>query len=659
MTQNIEQRTEKAVGLYEKASCLIYDMANKDQTINTEAGQRDSHPKISREFNTAAQVQLNEQNRQFQNRFSSPSEIEWQSGKIVNNPIQAYKKIDVNGIKRVYLPNPDLIPFTTVNFEAEVSSNYWSEESVYTRMQYYRDIGDIRGWGAVADATISSPNLISAALFKTQVIFNENMTDNSPAIEEALRSCNKISAPVGYFAHSRDIMIGDSQHFIGSGRRNGTTLVSIGENGNGITLRANSRAGSIKHLSLTSLLDSNGYGLGAESDSLGFAEWKISDIEISRKYRTGIRGGDLVWENSFSNMRIASVNGIHILGTNGTSISNSFDKVYIDATGAVNPVLLKLSATKNCVFKSCNFGGTTDASGGSFVQTSSSNDGLIFMACNFELMFVADGSASHSHMDSSSVTYIGCTFIRIYGTGNQSSSTIFRSWSGCTVSLIMCNHAQTPEEAKTTDYYIDAIGATFSLYQSPDFNEPSKHRYQEYNGITPPFIKDPSSEKGVFNSINWVGKSPETKDIREKSILATEDVASYVVTEGDTPILRFDYNTPVTSGDAASIAGEIKISVATRNDGGNRISAYARFDVFANNDGYIAINKVSMMASQGSRQLEIGLKSVDQTLVITLTSNVGSVAGGQLNVKYDFVKSIYDGYIDSTQEPVIYVHKIG
>ena len=542
---------------------------------------------------------------------------DWFSGIVIDNGAMAAKKA-IWSSGQFYSIGTDT-SFTSSDFDADLTDGKFVSAKLTTQIQQWRSEGDIRGFGG-----------------KVQVGF-----DNSAAIALALSSCMIAKLPKGTVEASESPHVTTGQFLLGAGRRNGTTILITGDNKNGIELASNSRCGTLSGFALDSKNPSTGAGIYSPQGKLGAAEYSFSEIDISRKFKYGILGYDTFWNNKFTKMRIGSTNSISILGTSGTSISNEFTSIYCDNTDDVAPVALRMSATKNTTFVNCNFGGTTDLSGGVFVSTISSNPGLSFVGCNFEQQYVAKNSSAFSHADSSQVSYYDCTFIALKG---GDGSTIFRAWAGSIVSLYTPTTVQIP----TTTYDFDAIGGRFVMYSSLTFLDKSRRRYQDYAGVITPAIVNVGSQQLTASEIEWFGGVPVTGDARERNLTAIEGTKSFLPSEGANEILEFIYSAPTSSGDAAMFGGSITITLATRNSAGAQISTYSYFDIYLDNTGNFQSQKIREFKSNaGNRFAEITLSYSNKKLSANITSNVDTInTQGQLNVKYDISRAINGGDIE-------------
>ena len=96
------------------------------------------------------------------NLHTKRESIEWVAGLEVTNALQVYSHTDG---ERSYLPNPKLVPFTTgATFAEDVEAGRFEESSILTQMQQWRDVGDVRGWGAKGDGITDATATISKAL---------------------------------------------------------------------------------------------------------------------------------------------------------------------------------------------------------------------------------------------------------------------------------------------------------------------------------------------------------------------------------------------------------------------------------------------------------------------------------------------------------------
>ncbi|MGP7735705.1 hypothetical protein [Oceanimonas smirnovii] len=144
MAMNIEQRLEQSAKSIEQSSQKAHDFAEKDITLQTCAGSRDSLPKVSRiwQENFARQFseqdatfhrQINDQATEFQNRFAlSQQSLPWQAGITISDSLQRYH-VGVQGEEgyKEFLPNPLKLPFeTAATLADDLSQERWLENGV-------------------------------------------------------------------------------------------------------------------------------------------------------------------------------------------------------------------------------------------------------------------------------------------------------------------------------------------------------------------------------------------------------------------------------------------------------------------------------------------------------------------------------------------------
>lgn len=144
MAMNIEQRLEQSAKSIEQSSQKAHDFAEKDTTIQTCAGSRDSLPKVSRiwqenfarqfsEQDATFQRQINDQATEFQNRFAlSQQSLPWQAGITISDSLQRYH-VGVQGEEgyKEFLPNPVKLPFeTAATLADDLSQERWLENGV-------------------------------------------------------------------------------------------------------------------------------------------------------------------------------------------------------------------------------------------------------------------------------------------------------------------------------------------------------------------------------------------------------------------------------------------------------------------------------------------------------------------------------------------------
>lgn len=133
MAMNIEQRLEQSAKSIEQSSQKAHDFAEKDTTIQTCAGSRDSLPKVSRIWQENFARQMNQHATEFQDRFAlSQQSLPWQAGITISDSLQRYH-VGVQGEEgyKEFLPNPVKLPFETAATLAEdLTQDRWLENGV-------------------------------------------------------------------------------------------------------------------------------------------------------------------------------------------------------------------------------------------------------------------------------------------------------------------------------------------------------------------------------------------------------------------------------------------------------------------------------------------------------------------------------------------------
>ncbi|EMQ69665.1 hypothetical protein [Vibrio cholerae] len=133
MAMNIEQRLEQSAKSIEQSSQKAHDFAEKDTTIQTCAGSRDSLPKVSRIWQENFARQMNQHATEFQDRFAlSQQSLPWQAGITVSDSLQRYH-VGVQGEEgyKEFLPNPLKLPFeTAATLADDLSQERWLENGV-------------------------------------------------------------------------------------------------------------------------------------------------------------------------------------------------------------------------------------------------------------------------------------------------------------------------------------------------------------------------------------------------------------------------------------------------------------------------------------------------------------------------------------------------
>ncbi|MEG7535384.1 hypothetical protein H2666_17060 [Vibrio cholerae] len=224
MAMNIEQRLEQSAKSIEQSSQKAHDFAEKDTTIQTCAGSRDSLPKVSRiwqenfarQFSEQAATfhrQINDQATEFQNRFAlSQQSLPWQAGITISDSLQRYH-VGVQGEEgyKEVLPNPVKLPFETAATLADdlsqerwlengVPNKHWTESKVASALE--KSLGvNARVWpkdrDLVVGDVIPSAQDTADGLPITHVIVDGNAYAMSPNASGVVTSLTETSATIG------------------------------------------------------------------------------------------------------------------------------------------------------------------------------------------------------------------------------------------------------------------------------------------------------------------------------------------------------------------------------------------------------------------------------------------------------------------------------
>ncbi|HDI3228528.1 TPA: hypothetical protein PMB63_000042 [Vibrio cholerae] len=213
MAMNIEQRLEQSAKSIEQSSQKAHDFAEKDTTIQTCAGSRDSLPKVSRIWQENFARQMNQHATEFQDRFAlSQQSLPWQAGITISDSLQRYH-VGVQGEEgyKEFLPNPLKLPFETAATLAEdltqqrwlengVPNKHWTESKVASALE--KSLGmNARIWPKDRDLqvgdVIPSAQETADGLPITHVIVDGNAYAMSPvasgSVSELTLSSAKIS----------------------------------------------------------------------------------------------------------------------------------------------------------------------------------------------------------------------------------------------------------------------------------------------------------------------------------------------------------------------------------------------------------------------------------------------------------------------------------
>ncbi|EPI2683046.1 hypothetical protein ACS0KM_001896 [Vibrio cholerae] len=213
MAMNIEQRLEQSAKSIEQSSQKAHDFAEKDITLQTCAGSRDSLPKVSRIWQENFARQMNQHATEFQDRFAlSQQSLPWQAGITISDSLQRYH-VGVQGEEgyKEFLPNPVKLPFETAATLAEdltqdrwlengVPNKHWTESKVASALE--KSLGvNARIWPKDRDLqvgdVIPAPEDTSDGLPITHVIVDGNAYAMSPMAGGLVADLTAIGATIG------------------------------------------------------------------------------------------------------------------------------------------------------------------------------------------------------------------------------------------------------------------------------------------------------------------------------------------------------------------------------------------------------------------------------------------------------------------------------
>lgn len=213
MAMNIEQRLEQSAKSIEQSSQKAHDFAEKDTTLQTCAGSRDSLPKVSRIWQENFARQMNKHATEFQDRFAlSQQSLPWQAGITVSDSLQRYH-VGVQGEEgyKEFLPNPVKLPFETAAtlqddltqdrwLENGVPNKHWTERKVASALE--KSLGmNVRIWPKDRDLqvgdVIPSAQETADGLPITHVIVDGNAYAMSPLASGLVSTLSDTGATIG------------------------------------------------------------------------------------------------------------------------------------------------------------------------------------------------------------------------------------------------------------------------------------------------------------------------------------------------------------------------------------------------------------------------------------------------------------------------------
>ncbi|EJL9426343.1 hypothetical protein NM917_001578 [Vibrio cholerae] len=213
MAMNIEQRLEQSAKSIEQSSQKAHDFAEKDITLQTCAGSRDSLPKVSRIWQENFARQFNKHATEFQDRFAlSQQSLPWQAGITISDSLQRYH-VGVQGEEgyKEFLPNPLKLPFETAATLADdltqdrwlengVPNKHWTESKVASALE--KSLGvNARIWPKDRDLqvgdVIPSAQETADGLPITHVIVDGNAYAMSPVASGLVSDLTSTGATIG------------------------------------------------------------------------------------------------------------------------------------------------------------------------------------------------------------------------------------------------------------------------------------------------------------------------------------------------------------------------------------------------------------------------------------------------------------------------------
>ncbi|GHX60089.1 hypothetical protein VCSRO11_0354 [Vibrio cholerae] len=213
MAMNIEQRLEQSAKSIEQSSQKAHDFAEKDTTIQTCAGSRDSLPKVSRIWQENFARQMNQHATEFQDRFAlSQQSLPWQASITISDSLQRYH-VGVQGEEgyKEFLPNPLKLPFETAATLADdltqdrwlengVPNKHWTEIKVASALE--KSLGvNARVWPKDRDLQVGdvvpSAQETTDGLPITHVIVDGNAYAMSPLASGLVSDLTATSATIG------------------------------------------------------------------------------------------------------------------------------------------------------------------------------------------------------------------------------------------------------------------------------------------------------------------------------------------------------------------------------------------------------------------------------------------------------------------------------
>ncbi|WP_447549178.1 hypothetical protein [Vibrio cholerae] len=213
MAMNIEQRLEQSAKSIEQSSQKAHDFAEKDTTIQTCAGSRDSLPKVSRIWQENFARQMNQHATEFQDRFAlSQQSLPWQASITISDSLQRYH-VGVQGEEgyKEFLPNPVKLPFETAATLAEdltqdrwlengVPNKHWTESNIASALE--KSLGvNARIWPKDRDLqvgdVIPSAQETADGLQITHLIVDGNAYAMSPIVTGRVTAISATDAEIG------------------------------------------------------------------------------------------------------------------------------------------------------------------------------------------------------------------------------------------------------------------------------------------------------------------------------------------------------------------------------------------------------------------------------------------------------------------------------
>lgn len=204
----------------------------------------------------------------------------------------------------------------------------------------------------------------------------DGVTNDTIAIQKTIDTFGRVCFSNTYLSETLTI---SHYSIILRGINRRSSIIFANNSGDLITVGNNIRMFTVKDIILTATYNENTVGIHF-NETMGGAEHIISDVRID-SFGTGVKAGNVFWNNYFENVRIEECKyGLYIKGS-GSSIVNTFIHCYFGIAYSRNVYLYNTISTS---FINCNFGNNPNSDATGKILEIRVSQETLFQNCNFE-----------------------------------------------------------------------------------------------------------------------------------------------------------------------------------------------------------------------------------------------------------------------------------